>query len=157
MKKIDIGQTIQVLANVGVIAGIAFLGFELRQNNELMAADARRVASGNGIEFARDIALNPALAEILAKVEANEQLSDAEQIQIYGLGLSVLRSLQFDFQERRIGTISGEEQFVRRLRVFFHSNELDYDLAETLEIARSQLDPEFVQFLEEVILPYSAE
>ncbi len=29
MKKIDLGQTIQILANVGVIAGILFLGIAL--------------------------------------------------------------------------------------------------------------------------------
>ena len=40
MKKIDIGQTITILANVGVIAGIVFLAFELRQNNSLLAAQA---------------------------------------------------------------------------------------------------------------------
>ncbi len=33
MKKLDLGQTITILANVGVIAGIVFLGYELRQNN----------------------------------------------------------------------------------------------------------------------------
>ena len=32
MKKIDLGQTLTILANVGVIAGIVFLGYELRQN-----------------------------------------------------------------------------------------------------------------------------
>jgi len=32
MKKIDLGQTITILANIGVIAGIVFLGYELRQN-----------------------------------------------------------------------------------------------------------------------------
>lgn len=42
MKKIDLGQTIQLLANVGVIAGIAFLGLELQQNNELLEAQVRR-------------------------------------------------------------------------------------------------------------------
>ncbi len=41
MKKIDLGQTITILANVGVVAGIVFLAVELRQNNEFMAADAR--------------------------------------------------------------------------------------------------------------------
>ncbi len=35
MKKIELGQTIGVLANVGVIAGIVFLGFEVRQNTEV--------------------------------------------------------------------------------------------------------------------------
>ena len=41
MKKLDLGQTITILANIGVIAGIVFLGLEIRQNNELMAAEAR--------------------------------------------------------------------------------------------------------------------
>lgn len=32
MKKPDLGQSINTLANIGVIAGIIFLGYELRQN-----------------------------------------------------------------------------------------------------------------------------
>jgi hypothetical protein len=33
MKKIDLGQAIQILANIGVIAGIGVLAFEIRQSN----------------------------------------------------------------------------------------------------------------------------
>ena len=40
MKKPDLGQTISVLAKLGVIAGIAFLATELKQNNELLRAEA---------------------------------------------------------------------------------------------------------------------
>ena len=36
MRKIDLGQTFQILANVGVIAGIVFLGIELRRNTDAM-------------------------------------------------------------------------------------------------------------------------
>ena len=55
MKKIDLGQTITILANVGVIAGIVFLAFELRQNNTFLAEQARN-------EFGDDIAqLNEAI------------------------------------------------------------------------------------------------
>ena len=32
MKKFDLNQMIGILANMGVIAGIAFLGYEMRQN-----------------------------------------------------------------------------------------------------------------------------
>ena len=39
--KIDLGQAIAILANIGVIAGIVFLAAELQQNNELMEAEAR--------------------------------------------------------------------------------------------------------------------
>ena len=49
MNKIDLGQTLAILANVGVIVGIAFLAVELRQNNRLIdeqSAIARVNASG---------------------------------------------------------------------------------------------------------------
>ena len=32
MKNLDVGQTINTLANIGVIAGIVFLAIEVRQN-----------------------------------------------------------------------------------------------------------------------------
>ena len=41
MKKIDLGQALSLLANVGVIAGIIFLGFELHQNQVLGRAEVR--------------------------------------------------------------------------------------------------------------------
>lgn len=36
MKKIDLGQFISILANVGVISGIIFLAVEIRQNDKMM-------------------------------------------------------------------------------------------------------------------------
>ncbi len=42
MKNIDLGRTLSVLANLGVITGIVFLGVELRQNNELLVKEAQR-------------------------------------------------------------------------------------------------------------------
>ena len=41
MKKLDLGQTITILANLGVIAGIVFLGIELQQNNEALGLQVR--------------------------------------------------------------------------------------------------------------------
>jgi hypothetical protein len=43
MKKIDLGQTITILANVGVIAGIVFLAIELQQNNALLETEIRSI------------------------------------------------------------------------------------------------------------------
>jgi hypothetical protein len=56
MKKIDLGQTITILANVGVITGIAFLAAELRQNNEMMRAQTRNDIAQSVIELLRDTA-----------------------------------------------------------------------------------------------------
>ena len=38
MKKSQMNEFLTVLANFAVVAGIIFLGFELRQNNELLEA-----------------------------------------------------------------------------------------------------------------------
>jgi hypothetical protein len=40
MKKIDLSQTISIFANLGVIAGLIFLGYEVRQNTAQMRAEA---------------------------------------------------------------------------------------------------------------------
>jgi hypothetical protein len=82
MKKLEIGQTIQILANVGVIAGIAFLGLELRQNNELMAAQARF----NRLSIITDAfdtqAVEPCIADILVKDRSDERLSPTEELRV---------------------------------------------------------------------------
>jgi hypothetical protein len=38
MQKIDFGQSIGILAKLGVIAGIVFLALELQQNNEVLVS-----------------------------------------------------------------------------------------------------------------------
>ena len=40
MKKIKPARLVTLIANIGVIAGILLLAFELRQNNDLMEAEA---------------------------------------------------------------------------------------------------------------------
>jgi len=41
MKKIDLGQSLQIFANAGVILGIVFLVFELNQNQDIGRAQVR--------------------------------------------------------------------------------------------------------------------
>lgn len=53
MKKVNLGQTISILANVGVIAGIVFLGYEMRQNTAALRSQAaqgilEQIASNSG-------------------------------------------------------------------------------------------------------------
>jgi len=40
MKKIDLGQAIGILANVGVIGGLIFVGFQLRQDRVIATMDS---------------------------------------------------------------------------------------------------------------------
>lgn len=42
MKKLDMGQSLGILANVGVLFGILLLVYELNQNRQMMEAAVRR-------------------------------------------------------------------------------------------------------------------
>lgn len=44
MKKIDLGQTLNTLANLGVIGGLIFVGLQVQQDRDIAAA-ARFVAT----------------------------------------------------------------------------------------------------------------
>ena len=73
MKKIDLGQTIQILANVGVLAGILFLAFELRQNTMATRSAAASSIEASFSEAELFIAGNAEFAELLTKGRAGEE------------------------------------------------------------------------------------
>jgi hypothetical protein len=82
MKNIDLSQVISTVANVGVIAGIVFLAFELRQNNELLISQARSNLVYGRATYQEYLAINAGgIAEIVTKVRQSE-LSDTERFQL---------------------------------------------------------------------------
>lgn len=151
MKKIDLGQAITTGANIGVIAGIVFLAVELQQNNELQALELRLAAEERSRTFSLNLSQNSALAEVMAKAEQDQPLTRAEEIQLYGLGLTVIRSWRFQYEEMARG---GSEVNVDGWRQVWHDNFLDYNLEETWEKVKSRMSPEFVQYVEEQVVDW---
>ncbi len=82
MKKIDLGQTIGILANVGVIAGIVFLGFELRQNNQFLGAEARYNLLQNRQAVHLMVIQDDNVAGLLVKAAGAEELTTIETEQL---------------------------------------------------------------------------
>ena len=100
MKKFDLGQAVSILANLGVIAGIVFLGVELRQNNELMDEQQRfnRLSISTGTNTL--IAGNRDLAELRAKTaEDVSLLTSTDWIQMNAFEMRVLRNWEWTFRE----------------------------------------------------------
>ena len=65
MKKVDLGQAITILANVGVIAGILLLAYELNQNQRMMQAQTRSQISDTLVNMlSQDMAI-PGLFEVM--------------------------------------------------------------------------------------------
>ena len=105
VKKIDVGQALAILANVGVIASIFFLALELRQNNELMDAERRfnrlSVATGS----LTLLATSPELSNAVAKLDDvtvdidDLDLTPGELTQARAYYSRVIRNQEWSYRE----------------------------------------------------------
>lgn len=90
MAKIDLGQTIQVLANVGVIAGIIFLAVEIRQNNRLMMAQTRSDIAQEIAGSLRAMSMSEFAGDV-AQPEVLQQVGSVEALRFQNYNLAVFR------------------------------------------------------------------
>ena len=152
MKNLDLGQSVEILANVGVIAGIIFLGLELQQNNELLDSQARQ-SRANGSRELNSAVFNAetGLGDIIVKAQANVALTETEALRLDTFLRSVLSDWEFWYLDFADGTINEEElRYGDWARQF---NELySPAIAEIWADVRTTSDPAFVQFIEEQVV-----
>jgi hypothetical protein len=148
MKKIDLGQTAAVLANLGVIAGVLFLALELQQNNELIEAEGRLNRSKQVIETWNTLVTHPELALLLVKDRTEEQLTDAEEIVLNAFWMTSLYSMQWQFQEKlemhQLSTFGLIVDTYGSMRRAWKGNGPG-----AASSGRSNFDPEFIRFMED--------
>ena len=99
MKGIEPGQVMTFIANVGVLGGILLLAYELRQNNELMEADARLNRVVMSIDAWRSTAENVDLAELREREKSGEELSNGERRRVDASVMSILVIVDWTFAE----------------------------------------------------------
>jgi len=150
MKKIDLGQTIQILANVGVIAGIAFLGFELQQNNELLRADARGDQRDARTYTLRLILSSPELIDAAFKNTSGESLTDRESFIVRSIELQRLINWEWQFGEYQAGALALDELPVGAWRGNMRNSPW---LREVWSFFRNDVNSEFRAYVDENVLP----
>ncbi len=151
MKKLDLGQTITILANIGVIAGIMFLGLELQQNNALLEAEARRAVLDRRTSVHELLAANEQLANVMAKSADGEPLTAGETIQVDAYNRRLLSSFEWQFGEYQRGTLNLSEESLGGWRMAYHRVDR-HQLRETWMVWLTQAPPEFVEFFEENVI-----
>ena len=149
MKKIDIGQTVSVLANVGVIAGIVFLAIELRQNNDLLRSEARAARTDSRQGNYELIIENPDLRRAIAKTQAGDQLTVEESMLIRSYFGHAYTGWQYSWGEYQEGLVDLDSIPVGgwRTQIRNFPGAMDYWLDQ-----RSTFRPDFVQWMEENVL-----
>lgn len=121
MKKFDLGQTIGILANIGVLAGIIFLAIEVSQQNTINLLTGRDAAVEH-FNGARTLLLeNPDLMQIWIKGRADEPLSEIEaarfqllcQNEVWGRLTIFNRQIALSLDEEAAGAAGGLRNQVR--------------------------------------------
>jgi hypothetical protein len=136
-----------LLANLGVLLGIFFLAIELRQNNELMEAEARF----NRVSVSREAfniqSTNRELAEIIVKANNNEPLTEVELFRFESSQMRLLINMEWIFRE--LPADSPERAYVERVMASALSHKLRRQIfLENID----RFDPEFVIWIEDNFL-----
>jgi hypothetical protein len=106
MRNIAIGQMIAIFANIGVIAGIAFLGYELQQNTEALNAQSRQsVMESSQTELFLQIN-NPELVLDLIK---DGPLTREENVKLNAWLGAVMRVREFSWLQYRQGILDDDQ------------------------------------------------
>ena len=144
MKKINRDRTIQVLANVGVIAGIVFLGLEMQQNNEALDIQARLEREGwHRAAKARQVQ-NPNLIRALAKARKGETLTDEDAIVLELEGQATLVDWMLVFRLVDDGVIERSSIPISMWRDYFQNPGFSEVWTKTMH----WFPEEFVEFME---------
>ena len=107
MKKIDLGQTISILANLGVIAGIVFLGFETRQNNALLQQQSRAIGVQQYFDTLGRLIDDPTLLAL--RITDSDSLTPIQLARLQLLEFRSLAAWEYQWGEWRRGLIDDEE------------------------------------------------
>jgi hypothetical protein len=122
MKKIDLGQTITVLANLGVIAGIIFLVIEIQQNTRTLQFEAYQSLIGQiggqnqlNIENPEFATRFNDLVDMSEEELAREDLSPVEYTPISNFLFLLTRHGDLAYYQYELGMLS-EDRLISTLR-----------------------------------------
>ena len=146
MKKIDLGQTIAILANIGVITGIVFLALEIRQNSDLLSSQTRFNNVQNQLSLAMMLVEDSQLNELVARASSGESISRDESLRLRQMVIVVLNIWEYEYREFEDGRLARDELKVE-------SKQQDYRLFSQLapglwEQFKIGAHPPFIEFVE---------
>ena len=115
MKISALNEGVSLIANIGVIGSIIFLGLEMQQNTEMMQSQTRNSIVENQLSVYEKMIENPELFDIADKRSANLDVADAERQQLHVFILSQLRIWENEFYQYQIGLYAAEEFDARKI------------------------------------------
>ena len=149
---IDLGQTVGILANIGVIAGIAFLALELRQNNSHLATQARYSLRQYRLDTAKTL-MAPHMLDATHKYGSGAGVTPSERSAARMGALVCIELWEWQHGEYVAGMLKRSELPIDSWRLWFQGkSEIPIPISEVWNSRRNVMNPEFVRFFEENVL-----
>jgi hypothetical protein len=151
MKKPDFAQTIGILANIGVVAGIAVLIVEIDQNNDALAFQARTMLTVARSAQQEAIVENAGgIVDIIHKACRGESLTWAESYRLNVFHSNYVRTIEAQYREVLAGSLTEDEIPIAQWRAALGGT---YGVRDWFNrnAEEGDLDPEFVRFVREVV------
>jgi len=130
-------------ANIAVVAGIFFLGLELRQNNELLQFEAGSVYFQNRVWGVNKSIENPEFARMIFKARNGEELDDFETYQVRQFYRRIFLGINWEYSQAKDGRL----ELSRHERWHEIVKENRYAVAEWEWAVENVLTPDFVQYM----------
>jgi hypothetical protein len=136
MKKIDVGQVISILANIGVIAGIVFLVVEIQQNTAAIRSQSSIAINDSLAHLNQALYDNPDLTDIW--IRGRESLDDLDPNEAERFSAYLLERLNLAVYVRELERGDSEDvhidwiDIVRR-EILEHPGICDFVSSGTLE------------------------
>jgi hypothetical protein len=148
----DIAKIISILANVGVIAGIVFLVTEVKQNNRLLAAQARYSLRQYRSDITDSLML-PHVLEATHKWARGEALTDEETSAGLLVALKGIELWEWQYGEYAAGMLRRTELPIGSWRQIFHGKgPFPIRMKEIYAFRKDVLNADFVRFFEENVV-----
>ncbi len=156
MKKLDLGQTLQLLGNLGIIVGILLLVYELNQNRHMMMAQTRNELAQEITSILFELQNNTEMAEIAFRRNQGEDLSEFESTQYRLRVMAQLRYHENVHYQYRSGLYEEAEFSAQRdyWRNVVFNNE---GLVDVWCSVRLGFSPEFVAEINGLLTTYRCE
>ena len=122
IKKLLWTETAEILGALGVIGSLIFVAFEIQQNTELLAAEARATRHENRSQNAnRQFLENPELVQLVVKANNGASLTQEEQFTIERYFNQILIDFQFVFVEYARGQFDESDLQAPTMKAYFYS------------------------------------
>ena len=114
IKKIDLGQALTILANIGVLLGILLLVYELNQNRQTVQGQTRTSMTEGVTNLLYQLSTDPEVADVLYRGDIGGELTPLESRRYLYFVLAQLRYHENAFYQYQNGLYDESEYSAQR-------------------------------------------